>query len=71
MELIVVTLALVGLAWWQKIDFLHIIAGVVAVGFGVWWIDQNSGFIYIIEGVVAVVIGFYMMINSAVRMVKG
>lgn len=71
MALIIVTIALLGLAFWQRSNFLMILAGVVAIGFGAYWIAEYDGFIYVIEGAVAVAIGFYLLVSSALELIRG
>ena len=68
--LIFVTAAIVGLAFWKEDHFLHIVASMVAIGFGAWWISTNSGFIYIIEGMVVVAIGLYMIFSTAISLMR-
>lgn len=62
MELIIVTIALVALAFWQRSSFLQIVAGVVAIGFGLYWITEDPSFIYLMEGIAFVGTGIYMLI---------
>lgn len=64
MELIIVVIALVALAFWQRSNFLSIVAGIVAVGFGVYWSVSTAGFVYIMSGVASVAVGIYMLITS-------
>jgi hypothetical protein len=72
MTLIIVTIALVALAFWQRnIGFLSILAGLVAIAFGAYWVTTYTGFLYVIEGVVMAAIGLYLLIDSAVKMIRG
>lgn len=70
LALILVTTALIGLAFWQRSNFLMIVCGMIAIGFGVYWISQNTGFIYVMEGTAAAALGFYMIIDTAVEMIR-
>lgn len=70
MELIIVTIALIALAFWQREPFLMLVCSMVAIGFGVYWITVNPGFLYIIEGVAAVGVGIYMIIETAIQYFK-
>jgi hypothetical protein len=70
LALILVTAGLIGLAFWQRSNFLFIVCGMIAIGFGVYWISQNPGFIYVMEGTAAVALGFYMIIDTAVALVR-
>ena len=66
MLLVMVTIAVVALAFWQKSNFFMLIAGIIAIGFGAYWIANNTGFFYVMEGVASVGIGLYMLINTGV-----
>ena len=70
LALILVTAALIGLAFWQRSNFLMIVCGMIAIGFGIYWISQNTGFIYVMEGTAAAALGFYMIIDTAVEMIR-
>jgi len=70
LALILVTTALIFLAFWQRSNFLMIVCGMIAIGFGVYWISQNTGFIYVMEGTAAAALGFYMIIDTAVEMIR-
>lgn len=70
LALIIVTAMLIGLAFWQRSNFLMIVCGMIAIGFGVYWISQNTGFIYVMEGTAAAALGFYMIIDTAVAMIR-
>lgn len=65
LALILVTCALIALAFWQRNAFLYLIVGMVCIGFGVYWIGENNGFIYVMEGVAGIALGFYMIIDVA------
>ena len=70
MFVFLVAAALVALAFWQRSNFLMIISGIVAVGFGIYWITLSTDFLYIMEGTAAVAIGIYMLINTGVEMIR-
>lgn len=70
MELIIVALALVAVAFWQRSNFLMIVSGLVAVAFGVYWAVSAAGFVYVIEGVAAVAVGIYMLIDAGLSLLK-
>jgi hypothetical protein len=75
MALILVTGGLLGLAFWQKKsrygEFLQIVASIVAIAFGAYWIAEYEGFIYVIEGTVSVAIGIWIMIGTALELIRG
>jgi hypothetical protein len=66
--IIIFTLGIIGMALWQRSNFLWIIAGAVAVAFGSYWISLNQNFFYIISGVAVIAIGLYMFIMVGVNL---
>lgn len=63
--------ALIFVAFWQRSNFLQIIAGFVAIGFGIYWITVNANFLYVIEAVAVVGVGLYMMLMVGVEFLRG
>lgn len=63
--------ALIFVAFWQRSNFLQIIAGFVAIGFGIYWITVNANFLYVIESVAVVGVGLYMMLMVGVEYLRG
>jgi hypothetical protein len=61
---------IVALAFWQKSNFLFILGGMLAIGFGAYWINLNDNFMHLMVGIVAVGIGLYMLITTAFDMFK-
>lgn len=69
-ELLIVAALFVALAFWQRSTFMQIIAGTVAVGFGIYWLTAGATFIYVMEGVGSIAIGLYMLIDVAIDLFK-
>ena len=68
MELIVVVLAIVGVAFWRQTRTLKIVAGILAIVFGAYWISLfPTVWIYIASGVAYAVIGLYLLLTSGSR----
>ena len=63
-------IALIALAFWQKSNYLMLIGGIVAIGFGVYWAVSDTDFIYIMTGVASSAVGFYMLIDTAIGMFR-
>lgn len=71
MFIVILPVALiVALAFWQRSNFLFILGGLAAIGFGVFWIDSDPGALYMIEGMAVIGIGLYMLITTAVDMFR-
>jgi len=70
MELIIVVALLVALAFWQRSNFLMIVGGMAAIGFGIYWAVSAAGFAYLVTGVASVCIGIYMLITAALDMFR-
>jgi len=75
MALILVTGGLLALAFWQKKsrygEFLQIVASIVAIAFGAYWIAEYEGFIYVIEGTVSIAIGIWIIFSTALDLIRG
>ena len=71
MALAIVAL-IVALAFWRRGNhFLALVAGPVAMGFGVHLIATYDGFIYIMSGIACIGIGLYLLIDTGVDLLKG
>lgn len=71
MELVIAVVAMVlVLAFWQKSNYLRIIAGPVAISFGAYWIDEGGEWIYTITGIAVIAIGLYLLIDAAITMFR-
>lgn len=68
--LLVATLVLIVVAFWLRSTFLQIISGFVSIAFGVFWVVDRTGFYYTILCVGFVAFGFYMLIMSAVDLIR-
>lgn len=68
---LLIAAALVAVAFWQRSNFLQILAGFVAIGFGIYWITVDPNFLYVIEAVAVVGVGLYMMLMVGVDYLKG
>ena len=68
MELIVVTLAIIGLAFWRQTRPLKIVAGLLSLVFGGYWITLFPGvWIYWASGVSYMILGIYLLLMSGDR----
>lgn len=70
-ELILIVGGLIGLAFWQRSNFLYIVSGMLAIGFGIYWITVDTSFMYIMIGVGSVGVGIYMVIDVARSYLQG
>lgn len=61
---------LVALAFATHSNFLHIVAGLVAMAFGIYWISLNTDWIHVIEAMSAIATGLYMMLTTAIDLFK-
>jgi intracellular septation protein A len=65
MELIIVVLAIVVLAFWRQTRTLKIVAGILMMVFGAYWISLfPTVWIYIASGVAYAVVGLYLLLTS-------
>lgn len=70
---ILITGALVALAFWQRDDFLYLIGGVSCIAEGIFTIDFDAGFgwIYICAGIACIGLGIYMIIKAIMNLING
>lgn len=61
---------MVVLAFKTNSNFLFIVGGLLAIGFGVYWINASDSFLYLMTGIGAVGVGLYMLITTAADMFK-
>lgn len=59
------------MAFWQRSNFIQILAGIVNIGSGIFWLTVGTTFIYIIEATTFMAVGIYLLIMVAVDMLKG
>jgi drug/metabolite transporter (DMT)-like permease len=73
MEIIVIALAIVALAYWQESPSLNILAGIVAIAFGLYWMNTEgvTDFINIVIGVAGCLIGLHLWISTAIYFLGG
>lgn len=60
------TMGIIGLAYWKENTYLKIIGALVAISFGLYWMRYAVGTLYIIEGLAGIAIGIYMLISEAI-----
>lgn len=69
MTMIIVVVALiVALAYWQNSTSLNILAGILTVAFGLYWIQTEgvTDYINIVIGIVSGMIGFHLWVKTAI-----
>jgi hypothetical protein len=67
-----IALALIIIAFWRNSIFLQIMAGIVSMALGIYWINIDASLWYnIIIGSALVSVGFYMMIMVGYDLLKG
>lgn len=60
LEEVALVATVLGLAFWRNHWFLNIMAGMVAISFGIRW-----GETYLVEGIAIAAIGTYFLVNTA------
>ena len=73
MEIIIIVVAIIALAYWQESTSLNLLAGVVAIAFGLYWMQTEgvTDFINIAIGCVSGMIGLHLWIKTAVNTFGG
>lgn len=72
MEIIIIILGIVALAYWQNSVTLNLIAGIAALGFGIYWIaTEGTDLINIVIGIASGLIGFHQWVRTAVYLFGG